>query len=791
MSRIVSVQFLVDGVPIGVVRADIVRIDVEKAGRGSRNCGFSWMLPPAVAKMLADTGRAVELVALGPNGHRTPLRSLTIQQDPTLTAAFRDALRPALDAAIVKSTVGALEAGGAPLERRDPGRYPLHERMFSFDGIAAGDVRHALSPYLDYTHKRLRKNETHPLDGSETAKNAYLRWYLDHYAPNRRPYRIPLGADEIAYLNAPVSLIGQPYKVSRASFSYATTVEAGSALLPIKDVASYEKFVAWWSTEQAAALHCEDCLVPDYFVEVLRRMPSNFMGNNFAPSVYMLQRFNRDQRFHILNIYAEADRILMHVWLILEAIEQPGLIRFLPAKNVAALFEGNPGDTLFDKVVQSVHENGASLREVFDAARFSDLLWRLGFDLTRRRYIFTDAKGNRFESARFAPATTAPSERVGLQVIGPFEKSSGLGQASRLSAETIRRAGIDANYVDFGLDNPAPVGMSSAFGQNDAPKPARVNLIHLNGESVPIALAYMPDVFNGAYNIGYFFWELSTPAPAQHLALDLLDEVWVATEYGVEIYTPHFKGTVTNVGMAVEPVPDPGREVARAYCAERLPIGPNTFVCLATFDSFSFLERKNPHGLVDAFRKAFAPDEDVLLVLKTHNRDFVLDTHQSMRWERIMEIAASDPRIVILNETLRYGDLMKLKKGADCYVSLHRSEGWGFGLIEAMALGTPVVSTGYSGNMDFTKPDNAWLVDYDLVEPASNEYIFVERGQVWAAPRIESAAQVLRTVRDRPDEVARRRDNALEFVRENFSLDAQARKYAKRLNEIMAMLDAG
>ncbi|MEM6762807.1 MAG: glycosyltransferase family 4 protein, partial [Pseudomonadota bacterium] len=751
---------------------------------------FQWRIPPAVANAALSADRPIDVSAINGSGAQAHLASLRLHADPTVSDAARAVILPALEQAIVSAAVASLNDGGRPIERHEPATYPLHERMFSFLGAPRGTVSHSLSPYPAFTHRRLHKGATHPMDGSEAAKNHYLRWYLDEYGRARGARKVPLGADEIAYLNAPVPLVGVPYKASRLSLSYALTDPDAQKLFPIHDLPRYEAFVAWWATEKAPEVGVEDCMVPDFYVEVLRRMTPDWMGKEFALSQCMMRTFGEEGAGEALDIGLEADRILFHVWYLLDAIGEPGRVRFMPTRNLNALFEGAPGQTLFDRVIQSVHDSGSGLASIFDASSYSDLLWRNGFDFTRRRFIFRDAKGNRFEAARHPPAATPPKERIALQVIGPFQKSSGLGQASRLSAETIRRAGLTAKFVDFGLDNPAPIGMTQSRVDYVAPEPARVNLIHLNGETVPIALAYMKDVFNGAYNIGYFFWELSAPATSQHLALDLLDEIWVATDYGVEIYSPAVDKPVRNVGMAVEPIEEPSREEARVYVAGRLPVGHDTFVCLSAFDSFSFLERKNPHGIVEAFRAAFAPDDDVLLVLKTHNRDFVLDPHQAMRWDRIVEIASADPRIVILNETLRYPDLIKLKKGADCFVSLHRSEGWGFGLIEAMAVGTPVVSTGYSGNMDFTRPETSWLVDYDLVEPKDNEYLFVERGQVWAAPKLDSAVAALRAVRDDPAERSRKVAAARQYVEENFSLDAQAKKYSKRLAEIMAMLDA-
>ncbi|WMS42165.1 glycosyltransferase [Acuticoccus sp. MNP-M23] len=785
-----TIHFHVEGVLVGIARADMVRADVASAGKGPKHCGFQWRIPGPVAESVLRSGSAIDVSGINASGASVHFTQLHLHDDPSISDAARALLRPLIEQAIVNSSVSALDAGGPDVVHHDPARYPLHERMFSSEGSSSGSVSHSLSPYTEFTHRRLNRAPHNPLDGSEAAKNNYLRWYLDEYGNARKPRRAPLGADEISYLNASVPLVGVPFKASRISLSYAMTDPQAAKLFPIHDLDRYEAFVAWWSCVKAPALNFEDCLVPDYYVEVLRRMAPNWMGTSFALSQMMMRIYHEEGANGALDINQEADRVLFHVWYLLHAIGEPGLVRFVPTRNLSALLEGAPGHTLFDRIIQSIYGNAAELASIFNAETYADLLWRKGFDITRRRFIFRDVRGNRFEAARFPPATMPWDERIRLQVIGPLHKSSGLGQATRLSAETIQRTGIEAAFVDFGLDNPAPVGMTTNRVTGSEAQPAQVNLIHLNGETVPIALAYMPDVFTGAYNIGYFFWELSTPAASQHLALDLLDEIWVATDYGVEIYRTEGGKPVRNVGMAFDPVPEPSREEARAYAEHRLPIGPDTFVYLAAFDSFSFLERKNPHGVVEAFREAFDPGDDVLLVLKTHNRDFVLDAHQTMRWDRIVEIASTDPRIVILNETLKFEDLIKLKKGCDCYVSLHRSEGWGFGMIEAMSIGVPVVTTGYSGNLDFTRPDNAWLVDYDLIEPQNNEYLFVERGQVWGAPKLESAVEQLRAVRSEKAAREAKVEAARSFVHENFSLDAQARKYRARLDEIFAMLDA-
>ena len=170
--------------------------------------------------------------------------------------------------------------------------------------------------------------------------------------------------------------------------------------------------------------------------------------------------------------------------------------------------------------------------------------------------------------------------------------------------------------------------------------------------------------------------------------------------------------------------------------------------------------------------------------MKTQNRDNVFDPVQMQLWARVEAIISSDSRIVVMNETLPYADLLKLKAGSDCYISLHKSEGWGFGMIEAMNLGVPVVATGYSGNMDFCSPDTVWLVKYKEAKLGPDDYIFVRDGQKWAEPDVDDAARQLYAVYS--DDTARvaRVAAAHAFVQQEFSVTAIARRYNDRLQTI-------
>jgi glycosyltransferase involved in cell wall biosynthesis len=412
------------------------------------------------------------------------------------------------------------------------------------------------------------------------------------------------------------------------------------------------------------------------------------------------------------------------------------------------------------------------------------ILQACGFDLAASRSLSNSPNRHRLKTAAL-PRPLPAADPHHVQIIGPMESTSGLGQAARLSSNSLSKTGFSQSSYSFTLDNPAPIGFANAVLVSNLVYPA-VNLIHLNAESIPLALAYMPDVFSGAYNIGYFFWELDSPAKCHSLALELLDEIWVSSQYGVDIYAPHTSKPVINVGMSFEKVPVVDRGAAREFLERRVGVKPGEFVFLTAFDSYSFIQRKNPQAVVRAFKVAFNQGEPVRLILKTHNKDFVCDPVQIRIWQALNEEIQSDHRIILMNETLQYDDLIKLKAGSDAYVSLHRSEGWGFGMVEAMNLGVPAIATNYSGNLEFCNEQTSYLVDYDLKALDHDDYIFVIPGQRWAEPRLQSAVTQMRLVFNDPALREQRSAAGKAYVQTHFSPEAVAKRYKERLSTIMA-----
>jgi glycosyltransferase involved in cell wall biosynthesis len=792
----VHVRCYVNGRQSAVTLADSPRPDVEAAGHGTSACGFALNIRPALKALKFGSPVSIEVVAghgsfsrlalwnsdwkaaFGVYGGYLPDKSKKMAALLLAAIAEADAEAPRdeleeffADAGESVGTASAECSGSSFDKLMAPSTVPATLKAM------AGGTNALPAGYVDYVRYRDRMDRKIQLGFASTERDELLKWYLWHYVRRRAWRRAPIAADDIKHLNAP----GPIPPATRAMCYYLPKEIEEKA----HDANAFRLEVAyWWAFEQAPMMMVEDCLVPPWCVDVLCQVRADWRGAGFPPSFFMERLFSQTTELHFLDLDVTSDRLLIYIYIIVKALRRPDLLRYIPREPLQRL--------LREHVSQSdgkSHELGDLIDETMGISKavFSlDALRRAArlrmFDLDRLGFLTLSPSGGRVLSA--ALPSPAESERVDLQIIGPFRKASGLGQASRLSAEMIERGGFEPNAFDFGLDNPAPEGFSTPRRLGKL-KHAKVNLIHLNAESIPLAFAYMPDVFRTSYNIGYFYWELDTPAYSHYLALELLDEIWVSSEFCRSIYAPATSKPVINVGMCAERLDGISREEARAYVVERLGLEADSFVFLSAFDSFSFIQRKNPISMIRAFRAAFPDDPRMRLVLKTHNRHFVGDPQQALMWRAIEEETQDDGRISVMNETLSYEDLRKLKAGSDCFVSLHRSEGWGFGMIEAMASGIPVVATAYSGNMDFCTPETCWLVDYDLTCLYPEDYIFVIPGQKWADPRLDSAVAQLRAVAYDAEDRERRVEAATRFVQANFSEEAIAARYAARLKELL------
>ena len=690
------------------------------------------------------------------------------------------------------------------VSRADPEKLFADSNHGSSDGL--------ISAYLAFEFYRHRADDLFDLNGNVQEQLRILDWYLRGYHHHRRR-KLPLSAKQIAFLNKllPVHEFAHPISV----FSYSFIRRELGQQWNMADTKQCLESIYWWCVERAPELNLEDSLIPDYYVDLLGQIDP---GQRWLPYHlnYFAVRFHLiNPGLHFLDIGRVTDRLALLTLLLVKCAEKPYLVQFLPPDAVGRLLrpsESHPGFIVLDEVLatpraaEAMNMTRISARDILDQLKTPQLtneellqalqagrelrqrlmqsIERGGYSLRSGRRLNTDPiihSGECFGWDKMSDAKPEP----GVALIGPLTSASGLGQASRMSLQALLKTGHELSLRSFDMDNPAPQGYSTVSETEYSDAVREINLIHLNAESIPLAYAYMNNsIYKNSYNIGYFFWELTEVPKCQRLALEMLDEIWVSSEYNQDIYSKQTNIPVINVGMAVEETPI-GLDVTRRYFG--LP--ENAFIFLVTFDSFSFIERKNPLAAVRAFRDAFPPQNtNVRLVLKTQNRTKVDALNQKKVWTKILEHCNADQRIIVINETLTYAELIAFKRLCDCYISLHRSEGWGFGLIEAMQLGIPVVATAYSGNLEFCNKETCFLVDFDLVAPWHDEYIYVERGSQWAEPQIRSAVECLQRVEEQPSEARKKAKVAQKYVMKHFSASAVAQRYKQRLEAIQELI---
>jgi glycosyltransferase involved in cell wall biosynthesis len=275
------------------------------------------------------------------------------------------------------------------------------------------------------------------------------------------------------------------------------------------------------------------------------------------------------------------------------------------------------------------------------------------------------------------------------------------------------------------------------------------------------------------YRIAYWAWELETVPDEWVEAAELVDEIWAPTEFVARAMRTRMPRPVHHLlpGVEVGPI----EKVTRAS----LNIPENHFVFLFMFDLHSQLHRKNPGAVFRAFREAFREDDKATLVIKTTGGDI-----HSADLELVRK-TIDGPNVILLDKLMPRAQAYGLIAMADCFVSLHRSEGFGLGLAEAMLMAKPVIATGYSGNLDFMNRNNSLLVDYELVEIKEDRPIYT-RGNFWAEPSIKQAAAYMRDVYEHRDQAYARALRGQAETQSLLSLEAAGRRMRDRLEQIVA-----
>lgn len=347
------------------------------------------------------------------------------------------------------------------------------------------------------------------------------------------------------------------------------------------------------------------------------------------------------------------------------------------------------------------------------------------------------------------PCTRAPSANAdkgngpaafGVNLIGYAFGELGIGEDVRMAAHACHAAGIPFCVIDFPPgSNIRQHDRSIAQWVVDSPRYG-INVVCLTAlEHLRLFVERGADVFEGRHTIGYWPWELEHwPANWVH-CFNLIDEAWASSRHieqamrRVSTVPVHYMPMAVRLPAEVDTAAPPQR--ARFG----LPAGKTLFVF--SFDGNSFIERKNPLGVLDAFQRAFpAGDNSVGLVIKCMRPD-----PQNPAWQRIGAAAREDDRLIILDAMLDKAEVLELYRACDCFVSLHRAEGFGRGIAEALLLGLDVIATDYGGNVDFCGPAGAHLVPWQPKALKPDDYVEA-LGNQWAEPDLDAAAQAMRLI---------------------------------------------
>jgi glycosyltransferase involved in cell wall biosynthesis len=366
-------------------------------------------------------------------------------------------------------------------------------------------------------------------------------------------------------------------------------------------------------------------------------------------------------------------------------------------------------------------------------------------------------------------------EQPGVNVLGHFSYPSGLQVVVQTLVRALHQAGVRTACRDVPVEAPNHLSRSPPLDL----ELFNCTLIHLQPEPyletcyARSGLAPRP----GVYRIGVWYWESETAPPAWAQLGSCLQEVWAPSRFVAEALRRILSIPVVHmpVGLAIGSV----APVGRAYFG--LPT--DKFLFLFMFDMYSIMERKNPLGVIRAFRHAFRPNEPVALVLKVSN-----GAANRENLGRLVE-AARSAGVTVIDRLLSREDSYALLGACDCYVSLHRAEGLGLTLAEAMLLGKPVIATGYSGNLDFMTPANSLLVEHERVAVTEDLPVY-SKGSVWAEPSTAHAAQCMRWVYEHPEEARALGSRARVEAGAALSVEAAGRRMAQRLRDIQTGMAA-
>jgi glycosyltransferase involved in cell wall biosynthesis len=382
--------------------------------------------------------------------------------------------------------------------------------------------------------------------------------------------------------------------------------------------------------------------------------------------------------------------------------------------------------------------------------------------------IFDFANRNAPYSAAFARHHT----RLGLNIAGFLTAELGVGESARCMVRAADAAGLPAALIPLQLHCKNRLGDQTYAARLQADHPHAVNVVHLDPPASRDLDHHHPGLRAGRYNIGYWAWELPEFPDSWVPACAYFDEIWCPSEFVRESIAMKVPLPVFTMPHAIAFDPPAGDH--RAHFG--LP--GDKFLFLVLYDLNSYSARKNPQAAIEAFRRSGLAGRGATLVLKVHNvRGNEADLAQ-------LQAAVADlPGTVLITATLSRAEIYQLQAACDCYVSLHRSEGFGLAVAECMHLGKPVISTDWSATAEFVHAGNGCPVRHRLTTLDRNHGPY-GKGQIWAEADVDHAAEWMQRLHGDRALAARLGAAARATIAARFAPAVIGTRYRRRLEAI-------
>jgi glycosyltransferase involved in cell wall biosynthesis len=379
-------------------------------------------------------------------------------------------------------------------------------------------------------------------------------------------------------------------------------------------------------------------------------------------------------------------------------------------------------------------------------------------------------------AARLDGAFVRDHLALGMNVAGFLTAHLGIGESGRCMVRAADAAGIAVTPIDLRLPCKNPRADRSLEARLRPDPDQAVTVVHLDPPaSRDLEHHHGKSFRRGRYQIGYWAWELPEFPDAWLSSFAFFDEIWCPSEFARRAIAAKSPVPVLTMPHAIDfPRPTaPTREIR-----QRFGLPPDAFLFLVLYDLNSYSARKNPAAALTAFRRSGLADRGARLVIKVHSTE-----GNAADLERLKASIADLPAAHLITGALSRTEIYELEAACDCYVSLHRAEGFGLAVAECMYLGKPVITTDWSATAEFADRTTALPVPAREVELTEDHGPY-RRGQHWAEPDLDAAAQCMRRVAEDPARCRQIGDAARLRIEERFAPGVIGQLYRRRLETL-------